>query len=85
MIGITVSCFLKGGSGVALFSAVQLGTVLNLRSNTSQKCETVLRRLRMQGSKTCASLKSRVESKIEEGGAYFFLSLLLSSLELSDL
>ena len=47
---------------------VEIGTLLNLRTSTSQKCEAVLRRARIQGSKTCVSLNSGVESnKGEEG------------------
>ena len=38
------------------------GTVLDLRTTTSQKCEAVPRRARIQGSWTIVSLNSRLES-----------------------
>ena len=41
-------------------------TLLKLSTTTSQKCEAVPRRARIQGSYTCVSLKSRPESNKEE-------------------
>jgi len=37
-----------------------------LRATTSQKCAAVPRRARIEGSKTCVSLNSRLESNKEE-------------------
>ena len=42
------------------------GTILNLRTRTSQKCEAVPRRARIWGSWTCVSPNSRLESIREE-------------------
>ena len=39
---------------------------INSKTTTSQKCEAVPRRVRMQGSYTFASLNSRLESNREE-------------------
>jgi len=41
------------------------GTVLKLRTTTSQKCAAIPRRARIQGSWTCVSLNSRLESNKE--------------------
>ena len=43
-----------------------IGVVLNLRTTSSQKCEAVPRRARVQGSKTCERHNSRLESDKEE-------------------
>jgi len=43
-----------------------LSIVLNLRTTTSQKCEAVPRRARIQGSWNFESLNSRLESNKEE-------------------
>ena len=42
------------------------GTVLNLRTTTSQKCAAVPRRARIEGSYSFVSLNSRLESNKEE-------------------
>ena len=47
-------------------SYLAIGTVLNLRTTTSQKREAVSRRARIQGSQTSVSLNSRLESKKPE-------------------
>ena len=41
-------------------------SVLNLRTTTSQKCEALPRRARIEGSQTCVSADSRLESNKEE-------------------
>ena len=46
--------------------AVPIGTVLNLRTPTSQKCAAIPRRAHIQGSYTFVSLTSRLESDNEE-------------------
>ena len=46
--------------------AVPSSTVLSLRTIASQKYGAALRRARVEGSKTCVSLKSRLESSKEE-------------------
>ena len=57
---------LRGFSVEFKVRAVPIGTVLNLRRSTSQKCEAGPRRACIQGAETCVSLKSRLESNREE-------------------
>ena len=57
-------------AGAAFPTVVDLRTTtfLDLRT-TTQKCEAVPRRARIQGSRTCVSPNSRLESDKEEEGA----------------
>jgi len=48
------------GKGFRVQDLVQFGTVLDLRTNTSQKREAVPRRARIQGSEIFVSLHSGV-------------------------
>ena len=50
-------------SSVRETAAICSGGVLNFRATTLHKCEVSPRRARVQGSKTLASLNSRLESK----------------------
>ena len=50
-LGFRVKCFPK-----------MSGHRLQVRTTTSQKCEAVPRRARIQGSYNCVSLSSRVDS-----------------------
>ena len=45
-------------------------SVLNLRTATSQKCEALPRRARIEGSQTCVSADSRLESNKEENFSF---------------
>ena len=60
--------------------AVPIGTVLNLRKSFLQKCEAVPRRARVEGSSTCVSLNSRLESNEEKEACSFGLEVWSSGL-----
>ena len=51
--------------------------VLKLRTTSSQKCEAVPSRARIQGAQTCASLNSRLEGNKEEEKVHLMLQFYL--------